>query len=72
MDNYAVKDAFGETHEVGADDYEVDEDGDLVMFAENEDGDLVEIGRFPHYTAVVLLAEDETEEDEDEDEVNAE
>lgn len=68
---FFVKDAHGRKHVVEADDYEVDTDGELVMLAENEDGELAEIGRFPNYTAVVQYAEegDEDEGEEVEDDV---
>lgn len=65
--DYFVKDNFGKGHEITADDYEVDDVGDLVMLAEDEEGELAEIGRFPHYVAVVQLR-DEEEEDNGEDE----
>lgn len=59
---------------VEADDYDVDEDGDLVFWAlDEEDDELVEVGRFVEggWTSVVLAAdevdEDELDEDLDED-----
>lgn len=52
--------------EIVADEYEVDEDGDLVFWADEGDDELVEIARFREgaWSGVSQVAEDDEEEDE--------